>query len=864
MKSHESELLLPVGNMEMCLAAIHNGADAIYVGMPGFNARGRSKDHELVELQEMIETCHLYGVKVNLAFNIVIFEDEFNEVVELLAKVLPLKPDALIVQDLGLARLVKKMAPKQVIHASTQMTVTNQDAMKFLSKLDFKRFVLGRENSLEEIKLIAQALDYELEVFVHGALCVAYSGQCFTSESIGGRSANRGQCAQSCRLSYEMFVDGKRKDLVDRDYLVSPKDLCGIAEIPSLLEAGVKSFKVEGRLKGPEYVAAAGRVYKPILKKKHLTNDEINNGKAVLSQTYSRGFFSGWLHGVNHQELVEGTYNEHRGVEFGVVQKVGPKSLSIKLNSEFLIKNGDGVLIHYLKNNKRCEAGGRVYAVKNTSSNSVEIELSKEFKLEKELVGGRIFKNSDPELLRTLNANVSDKNLKKRIALSGKIEFSDHQRIKLFLSDGKNQVSGETDSVIEFSKNEYKNKNEVIKECLDEITAISGTVFKLDRKDLEVMDNTSKTFWIHQKELKNLRRTLCDELTRIRSKQTVDLFDVSENQASVHAMKDFLDQTKFQSVLPATSSVTVLNVLLREKDQVIDFLKSINEGYYSFEELKRIQYVILDFEYGKNYEECLKLLKQHGIKVGIATTRILKPGEYHHLKVLNRLLPDAILVRNLGAFYFLKNELNFKNPLLGDFSLNVTNHLSAQFLLDGGFHSLALSYDLTGKRITELLANTDAAKMEVTIHQYMPSFHMEHCVFAAFLSNGKSYKDCGKPCEKHVVELVDQFGVHHHIRADQECRNTMFNATSQSAASFYSDWNAKNLGSVRFEAMYEKGLELNRKISGLLGLINGNKAADELIKDLNLIEKYGISSAVLTKDKVYKDRKKGESQFKRL
>ncbi|HLW57759.1 MAG TPA: peptidase U32 family protein, partial [Bacteriovoracaceae bacterium] len=202
----KTELLLPVGDMNMLLAAIHHGADAVYMGVPYFNARGRSQDFSFDDLKEMIDLAHLYGVKVNLAFNVVIFENEIPKVREVLENILPMGPDAFIVQDLGLAKIIREMAPQQRIHASTQMTVTNADAMELLSDLKIDRFVLGRENSLPEIELIRSQTDKELEVFVHGALCVAYSGQCFTSEPIGGRSANRGQCAQSCRLDYELWV----------------------------------------------------------------------------------------------------------------------------------------------------------------------------------------------------------------------------------------------------------------------------------------------------------------------------------------------------------------------------------------------------------------------------------------------------------------------------------------------------------------------------------------------------------------------------------------------------------------------------------------------------------------------------------
>ena len=237
------ELLLPVGNVEMALAAIHNGADAIYVGFPGYNARGRAIDFEVEELRNIIQTCHLHGVKAHLALNILIFPDELEKLVPVLERILPLKPDALIVQDLGLASLIRQMAPHQVIHGSTQMTVTNHEAITLLDDLDIKRFVLGRENSLREIELIKAQTNKDLEVFVHGALCVSYSGQCFTSESIGGRSANRGQCAQSCRFGYEMWVDGEKKSLVQKQYLVSPQDLCGVAEIPALMDLGSPPLK---------------------------------------------------------------------------------------------------------------------------------------------------------------------------------------------------------------------------------------------------------------------------------------------------------------------------------------------------------------------------------------------------------------------------------------------------------------------------------------------------------------------------------------------------------------------------------------------------------------------------------------------
>ncbi len=855
MKSHENtekmmenshsepELLLPVGNSEMCLAAIHSGADAIYVGVPGFNARGRSKDFEMDELKSMIDLCHLHHVKVNLAFNIVIFEDELEEASELLYKLMELNPDAFIVQDLGLVRLIKKINSKAIVHASTQMTVTNHHAIKFLSDLNIKRFVLGRENSLSEIKAISENTDKELEVFVHGALCVAYSGQCFTSESIGGRSANRGQCAQSCRFEYDLLVDGKKKNLVDRNYLVSPKDLCGALQIPSLLEYGVKSFKVEGRLKGSEYVTSAAKLYKPLLSQEKLSKENLDQRIYDASLTYSRGFFPGWLNGVNHQELVEGSFNEHRGLEIGIVQDVLKNKL--KIQTLFEISNGDGLLFHFIKDNKRREIGSRVFHSKKISEKHFEVELHNFSDYSKNLIGARVFKNSDPVVQKKLTQNLNNKELKKRLPITLEINVELRQKLIVKVTDQLKKFQFEVFSNNELieSTNEKLTYNDSLEKVVDELKSLSGTQYLVQQ--CNVIAKTDKAFFIHGKEVKELRKQFCTILDHKRLNELVDGIKLNECLD-----KNSLNQFIFdQKVKLNYDNEVLLNVLLRDREQVFDLVNSSMD-------FSKIKYVILDFEFGKNYNECLDLLRKNGIKSAIATNRILKPNEYHHLNLIVRLNPDAVLVRNLGAFEYLRNELHYSGKLFGDFSLNITNHLSYDYLLSKGFDSLCLSYDLSSKRVHNLLKYVDATHAEITIHQYMPSFHMEHCVFAAFLSKGSSYKDCGKPCEKHRVELVDQFGHRHHIRADQECRNTMFNATSQSAVSFLDEFRKYNLGNVRFEAMYERGDELISKIVDLIKVISHEMETSEFIKKQNMNEAYGISDGAFGFEQEYKARKK--------
>lgn len=842
MNSDDFELLLPVGQKEMAEAAIQNGADAIYVGFPGFNARGRSYDFELEELKQIIQLCHLNGVKVNLAFNIVIFENEIPEVIESIKKVLPLKPDALIVQDLGLVNIIKEMCPQQVVHASTQMTITNDLAIQFLENLDIKRFVLGRENSLLEIRQIAERTKKELEVFVHGALCVSYSGQCFTSETIGGRSANRGQCAQSCRFSYDLIVDGETKNLVDKTYLVSPKDLCGIGEIPELMRLGVKSFKVEGRLKTPEYVAQVAKSFRSAIdktaQKDSFTGDQVQKEKNRMGVEYSRGFFPGWLHGVNHQELVDGRFGSHRGVEIGRVVMVQKSSMTIELNAnEMDIENGDGLL--WFENEQK--NGASIYSI-SRAKNTITIEFSNTTSIKREAVGSLVYLNHDRSQKKEIEKSLTDKNTFKKVPVSVSLKLVEGQPLSVTLKDDRFQLSLETASVL----SKAQNKPISVENLFDEFSSLGNTVFKLERAAFSTNLNSDTALFLNHKEIKNLRQKLFAELTRLRTENKI------ESTGDV-----IINHYASASARPPVGPVLVgLNILLRNKEQVQDLILAMQQGVLRANSIKS---VCLDFEFGRDYKDSVEQVKILGVKVGIATTRILKPQEYVNLKVIHSMSPDFILVRNLGALYYFKNVQKFSGELKGDFSLNVTNHKTFQYLTENGLDSICLSYDLNFDQTVSLLKNIDAGKAEITIHQSMPSFHMEHCVFAAFLSKGKSYKDCGKPCEKHKVQLKDQFGHYHWIKPDHECRNTMYNSSAQTALPYLEDWKNLGLGEIRYEALHESGVELIQKIGNYTDVIAGHKSINEALADLQTKELYGLSPRQLNKTTEYQSRKKDHS-----
>src|SRR5689334_22264082 len=353
------ELLAPAGDWECAKAAVENGADAIYFGLERFNARMRAQNFTAADLPRLMEFLHRRGVKGYVTFNTLIFANEMAEAEQHLRAIIAAGVDAAIVQDVGICRLIRRLSPDFPIHASTQMTITSAAGVEFARDLGCNLVVLARECSLREIESIQSSVDsalrtphseFPLEVFVHGALCVAYSGQCLTSEALGGRSANRGECAQACRMPYELISDGQTVPLEDRRYLLSPQDLAGIDVLPELARLGVASLKIEGRLKSPEYVASITRIYRHAL--------DTLAGEAIpelasetpvpprpqtqyeMEMAFSRGLSTGWFRGINNQELVHARFGKKRGVYLGEVSRIHGERVHLGLQAP--VKAGDG------------------------------------------------------------------------------------------------------------------------------------------------------------------------------------------------------------------------------------------------------------------------------------------------------------------------------------------------------------------------------------------------------------------------------------------------------------------------------------------------------------------------------------------
>ncbi|MGD0131623.1 MAG: peptidase U32 family protein, partial [Bryobacteraceae bacterium] len=401
------ELMSPVGHWPQLHAAIEAGADAVYFGLKHFSARAKT-GFSLDELPEVMRTLHARGVRGFITFNTLVFEHELLEAARTIASIVEAGADALIVQDYGIVKLIRQIAPDVELHASTQTSITNVEGVELAQSFGVNRVNLARELSLDEVRAIVRKTGCEVEMFVHGALCVAYSGQCFSSEAWGGRSANRGQCAQACRLPYEMLVDGRLESLGDARYLLSPGDLFALEQVPEILEIGVAALKIEGRYKDADYVALTTRAYRKAV-------DEAWAGRKTavepserlrLEQVYSRGLGPFFMTGTNHQLVVNGRAPRHRGVFMGRVERLEPDRVVLESSEAHDIaplKPGDGVVFDAAdwRSPEEPEEGGRVYQVAPASNGRLELRFGNgAIRFERIRPGDRVWRTNDPELER--------------------------------------------------------------------------------------------------------------------------------------------------------------------------------------------------------------------------------------------------------------------------------------------------------------------------------------------------------------------------------------------------------------------------------------------------------------------------------
>jgi putative protease len=827
------ELLAPAGDWQCVRAAIENGADAIYFGLDiGFNARARAANFPLEDLPRLMATLHRRGLKGYTTVNTLAFTSELPQLERVIREIAAAGVDAVLVQDVGAARLIRAVCPDLPLHASTQMTLTSAESIALAESLGIERVVLARELSVDEIVKIRQQTTMPLEVFVHGALCVAYSGQCLTSESLGGRSANRGQCAQACRLPYDLVCDGRDIDLGEQKYLLSPQDLAAYALAPELIEAGVCSFKIEGRLKTPEYVANITRHYRQAI-------DNAIAGRPVeftprdveeMELSFSRGFSHGWLQGCDHKALVPAKSSSKRGVYLGKVVDVRRGRVVVDLAGS--VKRGDGVSFDCGRAVDD-EQGGRVYEVFQSGRSLTEpvsvgrVELAfghNAVDLAEIAPGQLVWKTDDPELTARLRKTFTSADPQRRMPVDLHVQAAVGQPLRIAATTANGATCELATEEVAVEAKQHALSVETLEKQLGRL---GGTPFELRHVEAKFAGRPMVPFSVLGKLRHELVRRLEEAVVALPSRRIATGDVLADLRASIRGA----------GVSPAVSTVLAgetlaprLHILCRSLKQLSVVLELGERSLYA------------DFADIREYREAVALSHERGAVIYLATPRIQKPGEIGIFQLLAKQQPDGVLVRNFGGLeFFAERDI----PLVGDFSLNVTNELTADYYRQRGLPRVTASYDLNREQLLDLVDAVPPTWLEVVVHQHMPMFHMEHCVFCSVLSPGTNKTNCGRPCDSHEVKLRDRIGMEHVLTADVGCRNTLFNATPQSAAEVVPQLRERGVQNYRIELLSESPTEIKAVLGLYRQLLSGDISGKEVWTQLRASNRVGVTRGTL-------------------
>jgi len=852
------ELLAPAGDWECAKAAVENGADAVYFGLDKFNARMRAHNFTEAGLPKLMEFLHRRGVKGYVTFNTLVFENEMADAENYLRAIIAAGVDAAIVQDVGICRLIRRLSPDFPIHASTQMTVTSAAGVEFARDLGCHLVVLARECSIAEIEKIntvgrassravssiesatrgdARPTSLPLEVFVHGALCVAYSGQCLTSESLGGRSANRGECAQACRMPYELISDGKPVPLGDKRYLLSPQDLAGLEVLPDLVRAGVASLKIEGRLKAPEYVASITRVYRAALDK--ILEGRVPRGpnaktepaeivpppdRYELEMAFSRGLHTGWFGGTNNQQLVHARFGKKRGVFLGEVARVQNEKITLQLQAP--LKLGDGVVFDAGRPDEK-EEGGRIYGIQNSKfkiQNSGESVLEfgyGDINFNRVHVGDKLWKTNDPELDKRLRQSFAGAAPRFQRPLEMEVHGHVGKPLTVIARDESGHIV-QLDSAMPLTRAE---KQPLIAERLrEQLGRLGGTPFNLGN----LKNFLTGEVMLPMSELNRLRREVVTELETLRAQPK------RWRLASGVPVPGNNIRTTSPDPGPQAPDPSLI-VLVRSLPQLQAALKcGVPTVYCEFEDPKKYREAVTLFHTARG---CESEIGDRKSEIFVAPPRIFKTGEEWILKQVRSSNADGYLIRNYDHLNFFAGC-----RMRGDYSFNVANGVAADYFKNKfGLESVTPSYDLNFTQLESLLQAAPPEWFEVTIHQHMPMFHMEHCVFCAFLTSGTDYTNCGRPCDTHVVKLRDRVGAEHPLKADAGCRNTVFNSQTQTGAEYVAKMIALGVRNFRVEFLDEPPEVVERTIAKYRQLLRGEIDGTQLWRELRLFNQLGVT-----------------------
>lgn len=713
----EKELLAPAGSIEALEAAVESGADAVYIGGSKFNARAYAENLDRDIIQQAVEYAHVRGVKVYVTVNILILQQEIPEVIEYIGFLYTSQVDAVIVQDIGLAELVRRFYPDFEVHCSTQMAIHNTDGARLLKKLGCSRVVLARELTLEEVDEITMDAEIETEIFVHGALCVCYSGQCYMSSLIGGRSGNRGKCAQPCRRKYQLFDQKQGKAIGGSQgaHLISTRDLNTYERLQEIAASKATSLKIEGRMKRPEYVATIVHHYREALDNMGKPQDP--NASYELRIAFNREFTQGYLFHNRNENIVSRQRPDNRGVYLGSVLNQKGNFLELAIEEGFL-NDGDGLEI--IGSNGKT-TGCMVSGIKKdnvTVKTAKAGERIKIFLPERVEAGSIVNKTLDSQLFRRAREEYADKN-RRKIPLSGSFlgRVGDFPLLSAADMEG-HQVTVKSEEKVEPAQKQGLSEDKI----KEQINKTKDTPYFFDKLDVYIEPNS----FLSVKTINNLRRDALDKLSDLR---------IHRYKRAEHPVL-FDEPTE---LVPKTAA---------KEYQLVAAVRDAKNGIQALKAGADCLYFMGDYRYQqgtKQLDELAEACEDKSADLFYMLPQITRNEDVRTAEVLLKAAmlrwPQMGLVISNLAHIELANRLAI-SKVRSNFTLNIINSFGASFLQKNNVHSLCVSPELNISQIKDLREGTDIS-LEAVVYGYLPAMITEHCPTSEITGCTKCVEGCG-------------------------------------------------------------------------------------------------------------------------
>ncbi|MBR6689011.1 MAG: U32 family peptidase [Clostridia bacterium] len=729
---NEVEILAPAGSYEAFVAAVNAGAHAVYMGVNKFNARTMANNLSIEEYITAIDYAHKRNVKVYLTLNTLLLDSEIKEALDIVSTLYKEGLDAVIVQDIGIATLIHKFMPNLPLHASTQMSVLNLEQAKYLESLGFSRVVLGRELSVEEIEYITKNISMEVEIFVHGALCVSVSGQCMASALIGERSANRGSCAQPCRMKYSLYNESKKEAVIKDRYILSKKDIYGLDTLEALKNAGVKSFKIEGRNRTVEYTAGVVSRYRKAVDNNYVVE---NNTEKELLQLFNRsGKCDGYLNGVRYKRSISDVTPKNTGLYLGQVLAKKDKYIKIKLEEDIDLHDGveavtiDGpvsFVVTCIKDEKgnilntNCKKGSIVYL--GDVKGKVEA---------KDIV----YKTSDNKLNKESREYLEKKEKQKRVEESVIVTIKKDTNISAKSLD--KDIFIELEYIPEISKSVGVTE-EKLKEVFSK-TEDTATIFNNIQADID------EGLFVPVSKLNELRRALVEKIEESRLVKREEII-VKEQDLKTESSK---------KTLPKTTAIFMYRYNPNE-----DYIALCNERYET--NLDKLYVPARAF---KEYEkDILKYVGKTKVYMHIPNV-ILKNLDEYIRENIERLIKEGISGIVIGNVGYLPLAIELKEKysieLIGEYTLNVFNSFSASH-----FKDLDIVTPIFETEDADIEKMAKIKNVEL-VEGLATAMTTRYCMLASFVSNAEEKNECKAVCKQGKYYIEDAYNKKYNIVPD--------------------------------------------------------------------------------------------------